>query len=828
VNRLFLVLALAACVTGCRRGATVNPEAGYFKTHFQDESQYIVESIVADIAEMATYGKAHKLSQGIAVTAVEETNSELDTPTYHVTVQLAARKVTANLHIDRPIWAPELYAEITSLIFKAEGLGGKSPGTSTYADTTLIKSLLTLSAVNIERENDLLSQELEANFLKANLHENAALLLGAFGFRERFVAFYDVRGVLCRMTAHLAMAHKMSNGAEPGPAGKVADALLYTLMENEADGAARAKALDTNQPEVASWSRALYARNTKDYRALEGIPQRSLAETFEYFQACCLCLDPDKAWEQLSDRIKTNHADPCRILAARGVSVELGHVLLETSMQLELTEMNLIYRMTHQRSSTNESLAEILNSPPERCFAVEGTMRGHVRVIGWGQWAMYFQRHLCSAIVDNFNFLQYRWCVPDQAAAYADKVDKPISGLVLYPFVKRLICTNEQTYRAAIDLCYPASQRAPHLFNSYAWNQICFPVSFAEFYQPFPSPHINDWYKHNPPPGTAYDAGPRTEQPNILERSDAFRYVESLHEKAPYSWTIVDTLLHIKYHDAPTFEEEEPLLRPVLAYDANSMATLASTKKGDPAAYETLMLKSAENSPDAYLALGDYCANRGEDEKAMRYLEKGMDFDRNGVTAAAHAGALMRLYLKHGQESDAATLVDKAAEVYSYDGIKAKADFLEATGRYAEAARCYENIEERYGSNTATIDFLLRAKTKTGKGDFDEAIAQHVRLLFPSGIERVTLSSFGAPPDDGVLVSEESAETKKAHLRKGAVIVALHGMRVHSFQQFVYARDSVTRAQLDMIVWQDHQYLQVTATPPNRRFGVHMPDYKRK
>jgi tetratricopeptide (TPR) repeat protein len=345
-------------------------------------------------------------------------------------------------------------------------------------------------------------------------------------------------------------------------------------------------------------------------------------------------------------------------------------------------------------------------------------------VIGWGQWAMYFQRHLCDAIVDNFNFLQYRYGSPEDADAYISNVDKTISGLALYPFVRRLDCTNEASYRSAIDLCYPASQTTPQLFSAYAWNQICFAVKFAEFYQPFPSPHINDWFKHNPPPGTAYDPGPRTEQPNMLDRPDANQHLEWLHDKAPFSWTVVETLLHIKFQDAATFDQEEPLLRPVLDYDAHCMSILAAKLENDPAGYERLMLKAAKNTPNAYLYLGDYLARRGADEKAMRYLEKGMDFDRNAVRAAAYADELVKLYLKHGQESAAAALVDKAADVYSYDGFKAKADFLETRGRYGDALKCYDEIEARYGPNKETMKFLLRIKAKTGRRDFDEAISE--------------------------------------------------------------------------------------------------------
>ena len=56
---LFLVSNL---VTGCKPSGTAqNKPAGYFKTDFQDESQFIVETIVADLAEQIYYAKFHRL-----------------------------------------------------------------------------------------------------------------------------------------------------------------------------------------------------------------------------------------------------------------------------------------------------------------------------------------------------------------------------------------------------------------------------------------------------------------------------------------------------------------------------------------------------------------------------------------------------------------------------------------------------------------------------------------------------------------------------------------------------------------------------------------------
>jgi len=57
-----------------------------------------------------------------------------------------------------------------------------------------------------------------------------------------------------------------------------------------------------------------------------------------------------------------------------------------------------------------------------------------VHVIGWGQWAMFFQRQLGHAVEQNFDFQQNKWGVPDQAKTFAAQCDETFAALRLSPF----------------------------------------------------------------------------------------------------------------------------------------------------------------------------------------------------------------------------------------------------------------------------------------------------------------------------------------------------------------------------------------------------------
>src|SRR5258708_10263364 len=81
-------------IVGCKRDEHSNsvvsngPSANYFHTQFQDESQFIVETIVTDLAEQIYYAKKHELpdANAFSVHAIEKTNAVFGAPIYDLTV----------------------------------------------------------------------------------------------------------------------------------------------------------------------------------------------------------------------------------------------------------------------------------------------------------------------------------------------------------------------------------------------------------------------------------------------------------------------------------------------------------------------------------------------------------------------------------------------------------------------------------------------------------------------------------------------------------------------------------------------------------------------
>jgi hypothetical protein len=838
-----VVFLIASWFCGCKKSedargsaldkasAALPHRAGYFKTPWQEESQYIVETILQDVAEMAFYARTRQVPspEEITVEAKETTNSSVDAPIYAVAIKLpksaALSSVNFDVNVSSAIWSEEVYHEASQKIFDAVGLRQQDLASAAAPATNspLAASLTELTARKLQQENFALSEALGHNFRDPSLHEEAALLLGAFMLRDSSGSFFDLRSPLCRMTAHLALARALANDGPPGLSGELARTLLLTLMNDEKAALEKISRIEKGHPDLAPWARALRTRNTYDYRIVEAIKQPTLLERFEWFRAASHSADPNLSWDKLSPREKQSAADYERIAQANGFSVGTGHELQAVSVPLELLELNTVYALTSGSSVPKNKVVELLNTLPERCFTTGPKPK--VQVIGWGQWANFSQRHICHALQSNFDFLWNKWGVPEEATNFSHTVETAFGGLRLYPFVRRFDAIREADYKKSVDDGFVVTVNTPHLVPAQTWNYLCYKVDFAPLYQPNPNPHINEWHKHNPPPGTVYDPHPRMNHPSLIRRPDTLSALERLHELAPYDRTVAQELIKLKYTNRPKLADLQEIYRPVMDYDASVMGLLAAQMTGQPEEYENLIKRAAGIDPAYNYTLASYFARRNETRKAADYYETAMEKDTDSVRMANHAEWLIDYYQTNGSPDKAMALANRAAEVYSYSGLMAKANLLETLGKYAEALELYRNLDERYGHAEELAAFLARYKAATGETKYDSELQSRIRNMFPKGLEKVEVKELSGPPADGVRLKQENAQTRYAGLRQTDIIVAVYGIRVHNFAQYYFARDTSRAAEMDLIIWRDGRYSLLTAKPPRHKFGVDMIDY---
>ena len=825
---VFLAMVLA---TGCKPHSSSAPAAPgtpaeYFQTPFQDESQYIVEAIASDLAEQMYYAAFHRLPDpsSFQVTAVEKPGSPLDAPVYDLEIRLDPKLGTlkSSLNVNSPIWSPAVYSELATQLGSAVGLTVTNAGI--WRDTSLLSKLTDNTPENIEQENEQLSTALEQDFTDPQLHEKAAALLGAFSLRDHSGYFFDIRAPLSRMTAHLAMARFLNGTNAYGINGQMAEAMLFTLINDESLALDQLNAIGTNDTAVAPLVRALWTRNTGDYRLLGSTHNLTSVESVEWFCAMANSVSAPMGWQKLSD-VEQRTIDYVRVADQEDYSVKMGHHLSSVSLSLELGEIESIYKMTHHNPLARQGLADALNAMPEHCFTTEPDGSVHVRVIGWGQWANFLQRHLCHAIQSNFDCLQNRWGLPDDAKAFASKCDAAFSGLRLYPFVERYNATDVNTYHKSVDDGLKETMATPQLTPAECWNHLFYSVDFTARYCPNPNPHVNEWHRHDPPPGTAYDLYARLNQPGLYQRPDIAAVIEKLHQLAPYDFRVLYYIMTQKYGGHPSYTEATNLYENVLSYTLAAVQMVANSVTNDPVKYENVMLKAAQMDPESYFTLGDYELARHEEDQAEAYYGKGADTDPDAVEVASYASWRVRYYIKKGNTFKARAIADYAGEVYSLEGLDAEGIYFEAVSNYPEAFDWYKKIEDRYNDSGELIGFCIRHKASTGDAQFDQELQDQITKLFPKGLEKVSLADFQGPPVDGVLIQEQNDLLRDYGLREGDVIVALGGTRTHTFNQYTTIRASLTGPELDLIVWQSGVYHEIKASPPNLRFGADFGDY---
>jgi hypothetical protein len=302
---LACALSLAALVIGCNRNSSNTPagtSGGYFQTSFQTEAQFVVHAIVSDLAEQMYFAKFHRLPDKKNFSVIStETGGTVDEPVYQLKIRLDSKikELTMDLKIDGPIWSPEVYRSVAEGLARAVEL---SAGASAKTDdTSLLAKLIDGTPETIEQQNEDVSESLQNDFASPELHEKAALLMGAFVIREHSGYFFEIRSPLSRLTAHLAMAQFL-RGTDPFSInGRMAEAMMLMAVNDQAAALEQLRGMDTNDASIGAMARGLRARITGDYRELSVATDRSAFENIQWFHAMADSLGTTLAWPKLSD-----------------------------------------------------------------------------------------------------------------------------------------------------------------------------------------------------------------------------------------------------------------------------------------------------------------------------------------------------------------------------------------------------------------------------------------------------------------------------------------------------------------------------------------------
>lgn len=835
-----VLLLAAAFLAGCQKtpapaapgqpAVTPHAAARDFETPWRTETQFIVTTTLTDLVGMAYYAARGQAPdpQSLQLQVRELLPHGAEPPAYEVQIAYpGAITLKTRLEVTGSIWAPELYRPVLEQLCSQLHVEAETAAPTTAAHRVL-RELTRPTAPTIERENGVVSRALAEHFRSVPQHEEAALLLAAFALREYSGIFFDIRSELCRLSAHLAMAQALRRDVRSTEEGLLATAALLALSGDQVRALRELDRLPPGNEAVAAWVRALRIRVTGDYRILNTVPNPTWLERREEFAARVKSLGASWADATLEDRAFRASTEWTHVINQEPHGVELGHRILERALSDEVLEARQVHLLATSEELPEASLCARLNAEPEACVtAADG--KPVVRVVGWGHWAYYFQRHLCHEMRSDFGFIQNWWGVPERARQYRDYVDQHYNTLRLHPFVRRQNSTEANYYRKAQDDEMTEVYRHPHLVPSEAWNQICYPIPCAPLYLPPPHPHINEWHRINPLPGTAYDFVARVRHPSLTNRPDHAQVVANLHAMAPYDAFITRTDLLLQA-GGPRATLTDAALEagygPLLEFNATLMGEVAEAcKQTRPERYAYWVERAAACDPSWNYQLAAFHAAAGREAEAAAAYEKIVLHDTDAVRMSQRCDWLVQYYERTGRTREATALAGRAAEVYSSGGLETLARLLERRGDFRGAITWFRKENERYKFPGPLTACLLRYEHRTGRADYDPALRELVTRVLPDGLVQIAAADLAGPPAHGVVLCAESDETRKVDLRRTDVIVGVRGYRVGSFAAYSAVRDLEPDTPFRLHVWREGRYLEIAAAPPNNRFGVGMQDY---
>ena len=747
--------------------------------------------------------------------------------------------VTATL---RPAfaWDPAGYAPLVTQL-----LGNAPPSADGKSDgpLDLLTCLLKLTGPNLAQQDTHLSVFLRTQPAWAEGHEQAALLLTALALRDRAGIYTDCRQILCRATAHLALARALRKNEPASWSGDVADAALRTLSGRETDAlthldtlAARANPPASLQP----WLTALRARTTGDWRQLKLDQSASLLTKIVAAHVMADELSSVGAAKRLGasgNLEKIPDWGRCALNNNIHFSVEIGDIYGEETPVLELQELNDILKLERPPLTLDvRNLKDFFSRPlQEKVLTGDPAV---LQVIGPDLFCDVTRRHLLAETNAAAYWIRVLLGSSDGLKSYRDSSAGILSNLRLW---------NTLTWPGeTVDYTKILARLGEEHLTWEPWELAMgeFPGNDRLIY---PDVHtLHAFYADGLPFGTAYDLYHRKvslvdsqllgldQHPDYLVQGVSLEQAEALRQLAPSSFTamILGPLPpDIAKRTEPLWDYSlEPILWLQNSFPGSIQgnAPLATQAHGfydnpQPSAptaptYDQLQQKHLALDPDTYFELGSELRAQGKLDAAAEADRKGFDEGDDQVGMSNAVGPLVDYYYDHGRLDEAEMVAKQAAEVESEEGMAIYALLLEKLGRLDEAQRYGQMVQDHYHSSEVFDQLYIRHADR-----FPQQYATLVKKLFPGGLLKVDLATLKpGPPTNGCQFKNQNGPLIKATLQADDIVVALNSYKVENIDQYAFIRAMSLDPGMDFIVWRYDRYLPIHASVPGRIFGVDM------
>jgi hypothetical protein len=616
------------------------------------------------------------------------------------------------------------------------------------------------------------------------------------------------------MAAHLAVAR--ASQPEAGPNGAMASAVLLALVGRETDSLAALAPLEKSQP---AWVNALKLRNTNDWRILPDPRNATLLEQLEWFRAAVKTVDADFATRGLPRALGRDRTDWAHIVIDNGYfSVENGHRFARTSIIPEMEELRATWSAIFSTQMPQGDFAAQLNASPLPALPLKSDST--LEVLGWADWAAFYQRHICSDLQRTVSFMRDIWGVPESTTTFVTEMKKQFAGLTLYPFLATRCVEDKESYTAALLAAEEMCTRHPQLVTVDNWTWVKEPNAFrAEISR---IPYVRSWVKVEYPFGTLYNFGPRYRYLAPLTH-ESTSWWNDLRSEAPYDFDLLQARLWNRH--SATMAQIVENYSAIEDYDIHAMYQVAQSEENSPEAYIAAIQNICKLAPDYYTTLGDYLVAKNQPEEAAEAYRNGFEKATDRVLMSNDCKWIVQYDFTHDQKDEAERIAADAAEVYSYAGLDTMGGLREREGRLDDAEKYFAAMQERYDDKGPITAFYYRSREKSPH--YAAASDAAMKILFPGGIEKVSPADFQNPPTDGVLVSSNSLLLQQFQLKAGDIFVAIEGCRVHNLAQFAFVRSGSDDPHFTLIVWSGEAYREVSVSTPQRRFNCNIGDYRK-
>ncbi|MBI3869177.1 MAG: hypothetical protein HY299_11685 [Verrucomicrobia bacterium] len=801
----------------------------FFTAPYKSEAAMCVTEILEDLAEMvlrAAEGRAPEPG-AVQVRVTEESGSRPRHPRYRVDFTLRGKAAHLSLPVE-VMWDHETYGEACKAMLALAGKTSSQAKRAPESDAeslAMLERLLDADAVTIVRESRLVSEALSQDFVDPAAHERAAFLHGVLVLREQAGLFSDPRLGLCRLAAHLAMARNLDQRTQ-GVAGDLAEAIGLVVMRRQTELVQRLgdPAIEPNAP-VAAWIRILRGAGTGDYRGLANPRARSLLEQIAWLRAyslsvgtrSALAIVPYETLKDIPDFVRTLRAANCE---------QLVQPLARDGMRCELQEQQRVFREYFGTASTTELSANQLNVHPGHCFSTNGS----VRIIDWGHWAAFFQRHLLNDVYRRYQAKDWLGSGADDVLKAANQARTQYADLVLQPVLLQQMRPDWMFKVDRLDEAVALARAHPELIPTMLWGKL------EPVYRDAPSVLHDqvmlataDWFHHYPLPGTGlvmFDYRADYGEHGMIGDQGL---LEELGRMAPYDLQILR--LRDPFHGAvglveivegrPGPDRLRALWEPASEYMIGAMREMADLSRDHPDDYERRLLGMARLSPAYYLDLGFYFSERKNTPKAIQYVETGFAVVSDSSTLAQYVGRAVELELDAGRVEKASEMAQQISEGGCYQGLAAQARIHERAHRLREAYNLYARVEQEYGEQEPLISFCARAAPVSIGTAAEPLIFEALERFRPKDCERVSVADFHGPPEENEGVDIIGANPIVAHygFKEGDVVVALDGLRVRTRGHLERLRQIGFGPKLRLIIWDGTQYRDVVCEDSDRLDG---------